>query len=148
MKKITAIILSGTAILFLSACGSSGGSSSSTPVDPAPPPLDNSILSDGASDYGYFGTDVIYGNTIAAGEWTMSGGNSPINFELDADGTLLLDTAIGVFPFSYGISADGKVLSHSLGDEKWEITQTLNNDCYNIENYTDGQILDRTLCKR
>ena len=32
MKKITAIILSGTAALFLSACG--GGSSSSTPVDP------------------------------------------------------------------------------------------------------------------
>ena len=37
MKKITAIVLSGTAVLFLSACGSSGGSSSSTPDTPVAP---------------------------------------------------------------------------------------------------------------
>ena len=37
MKKITTIILSGTAVLFLSACGSSDSSSSSTPVAPVDP---------------------------------------------------------------------------------------------------------------
>ncbi len=132
-----------------SSSGSTDSSGDGSSIPPSVPTvLDNSKLSDGENQYGYFGEKVIYGDTIAVGKWTYSGGKDPIDIEILTDGTLLIDTPLGLLPYNYGISADGIVLSHSLGDEKFEIVKTMSNDCYQIDVYTNGQVLDRTLCKR
>lgn len=112
-----------------------GGGSNSSITDPIVPVLDNSVLSDGENSYGYYGEEVVYGNVLAAGSWVYMGNTSDIDFDLLADGTMLLNFTTGTIPFSYGISQNGKDLSYGPG-EAWRITGEYTNGvdkCYDID---------------
>jgi hypothetical protein len=151
MNNKLKVLLSVVAMSFVMVgCGS--GSDSTTAVKEPAPILDNSKLADGENRYGYYGEKVIFGDTIAVGGWTLSGGEEPISIELEADDTCVFVTELGWFPGDYGISKDGLVMmtgscNYNYEDGKYEIVETLNNDCYNIDFYSDGQVLDRKLCK-
>jgi len=119
--------------------GSSGdgntGGSDSTITEPIAPVLDNSVLSDGENSYGYYGEEVVYGNVLAAGSWVYMGNTSDIDFDLLADGMMLLNLPTGTIPLFYGISQNGEDLSYTLG-EVWRITREYTNGvnkCYDID---------------
>ncbi len=135
--------------MIVSGCGGGGGNSGGGVTPPTQ--LDNSLLADGENQYGYFGTNVIFGDSLATGEWTQttSSGKS-INFELLADGTIVLDsgTSLGDFYFDYGISKDGQELTWSVG-EVWYITGNRSGECYNADwVQSDGDTGTFILCKK
>jgi len=99
--------------------------------------IDNSELSPFYNAYGYYGDEVIFGETTMVGIWTIydidSEGSIYTNFYDDGSGV----TSGGV-EFSYGVSQSGLSLSLSTGEtmviSTSEIYKEVDDfDCYRVK---------------
>lgn len=93
-------------LLFLVGCG---GSSSSGLAD-----VDNSILAEGLNSYGYYGSEVLFGNQKIAGIWTIESSKTgdTVSLSFDREGTYSIENQeVG----DYGVSVDGKQIRMSDG---------------------------------
>ncbi len=148
------VLLSVAAMGFLlTACGGSSDSNVSDAPQNQQPPLDNSIIADSSNIYGFYGNNIIYGNTIAAGDWTLYmsiGGTKLTNaITMEADSTLIWTTSFDTVVFTYGISSNGKILTYGPEGGKLEIEKVFDNDCYGIKLLSSNDSVDdsMTLCK-
>ena len=128
MKVFIKVILAGLLTLSFTACGG-GGSSNSGGGDtgtnpPTAPVTGNASLSSGENNLGYYGDNVLFGDTIVAGEWlidldNLSDGNIGPKMEYGdiyfyADGTI--DHG------SYSPCTDPDTHKYGLSDDKNSIT--------------------------
>ncbi len=150
MKWIKSLIFIGVAVAF-TACGGGGGGSSSTP----PPTLvDNAAVAEGQNEYGYYGNEVIFGNSVAVGNWTnkavYNGSEETVIIDLYSGGEMsLTNITRGIsFDGTYGISHDGANMKTSLGDTV-AIQSSIGNNCYNVllTNINKIGSLSAKLCK-
>ena len=127
-KKIIMGIALASTFLFMG-CGGGGGGGSTPPV----PVVDNSVLADGQNAYGYYGENVIFGNSRTSGAWTteakIDGEDYHATLILDSDGRYFRTGTGNNEDGYYGISLDGQSLQNSGGDYA-TITQSLENECY------------------
>jgi len=149
LKMITKIIGASllASVFMLVGCGGS-----SSDVGSTIPIVDNSTLADGESMFGYYGTDVVFGETLIVGTWTLDleARDSIWTYDFTDDGQQiviggLFDTSTG----DYGVSGDGTQF-HSAGDQIIRIVNKLSGNCYNVENYDrfDGSLYTSgTFCK-
>lgn len=99
--------------------------------------IDNSELSPFYNAYGYYGDEVIFGETIMVGIWVL--------YDTDSDGTIytnFYDDGSGVtsdgVQFSYGVSQSGLSLNLSTGDAMVITTSEIYKevddfDCYRVK---------------
>ncbi len=139
MNSKLKVLLSVVAMSFVMVgCGSSGSSGGSS--TPPAPVLDNSALADGASDYGYYGTQVMFGDNLMTGEWTLELPNNDYlyRYHYTADGQEIWIG--GIFDGSvqpYGVSVDGTEIKTSVTGIT-RILQKRGNDCYDVEHSFAG----------
>ncbi|MDQ7047595.1 MAG: hypothetical protein Q9M39_08210 [Sulfurovum sp.] len=145
MKKLK-VFLSVVAMSFVMV-GCGGGSSDGG--ETTPPVLNNAELSDGENEQGYFGEEVIFGETKIVGEWRRTGGTTTFDFNFLADGTqIVVGGILDGLAMNYGISKDGTELSSNIGETVYIITKR-SGDCYDVEIVTTGgDVLPRVLCKK
>ncbi len=131
--------------LVIAGCGGGSGGGSTTTA----PAVDNSILASGQNAYGYYGKDVILGNTVMWGVWNMTatfdGAEHSVDLVFYSDGRFFTtgDYAYG----DYGVSLNGQVLQNSVGDYA-TITNSLGNDCYTLSINNNGDVLNNAnFCK-
>ncbi len=154
MNSKLKVLLSVVAMSFVMVgCGSSGSSGSSS--TPPAPILDNSALADGASDYGYgyYGTQVMFGDNLMTGEWTLDleVRDSVFTYEFTADGLqIIVGGLLDGASSPYGVSQDGSQYT-SLQDNNVRIVNKLGGNCYQVESYDrfDGSLHSGgTFCKK
>ncbi len=151
MNSKLKVLLSVVAMSFmLVGCGSSGSSGGSSVPTPA---IDNSGNLE--NQYGYFGDEVILGNTLVVGNWTNSamynGVQEIVAIDIYADGEMTFtNTGNGLsFDTDYGVSQDGATMRTGLGDTI-RIQSSLGNNCYNVllTNINKEGSLSAELCKQ
>ncbi len=155
MNKQLKILLSVVAMSFIMLGCSSGSSSNS---DSSTPAIDNSVLADGENPhgYGYFGTQVIFGENLVVGEWSLdlTDYDNLLNFDYTADGTkIFVGGLLDGFPDTYGVSKDGTELKSTQGSIR--VLENIGGNCYSIEhiflNNVDDNSTDTyvgTFCKK
>lgn len=126
-------------LLFLVGCGGSDSGNSNNENA-----IDNSKLTDEANDYGYYGKDVIFGESIAVGLWH---GTANIDGENISNYVTMSDDGFTSQGFLWGVSQNGQRLSESDG-EIIDIVSVLGNNCYNVNVLTDeGKRISGKMCK-
>ena len=130
------------ALVMISGCGGSSSTQDQKSV------LDNSKLADGQNDYGYFGKNVIFGETKIVGKWTESGGGDTWHYTYQADGEQIFDGGfLDGAAIDYGVSADGKTIKAD-GWGTMNFVKKRTGDCYDVESINSkGEIQSRTMCK-
>ncbi|HQR74255.1 MAG TPA: hypothetical protein PLH07_05110 [Sulfurovum sp.] len=155
-----AIVLGLLVSVMLVGCGGGGGSGDS----PSTKIIDNSLLAEDENQYGYFGTDVIFGGIKIAGGWDLYNGgdiHDSLYASFDIDGTGWLqnqqNSSFSV-SFVYGVSKDGQVIQTSeqfmikiLAVIKNGSTVTYEGvtttfDCYNVELINLGEVYNMDMC--
>ena len=148
MNSNLKVLLSVVTMSFmLVGCGGSSGGGG----DPAPT-IDNSGNLE--NQYGYFGDEVIFGNTLVVGNWTnramYNGVQETALMNIYSDGEMTLSNITNGLTFytDYGISQDGTILKTALGDTV-RVQSSLGNNCYNIlmTNINKEGSLSSELCK-
>ncbi len=151
MNSKLKVLLSVVAMSFmLVGCGSSGSSGGSSVPTPA---IDNSGNLE--NQYGYFGDEVILGNTLVVGNWTNSamynGVQETALMNIYSDGEMTISNITNGLTFytDYGISQDGTILRTALGDTV-RIQSSIGNNCYSIlmTNINQEGSLSAELCKQ
>ena len=141
-KVVVALMSSMITLVTLSGCGGSSNTQNKNTV------LDNSKLADGQNEFGYFGKNVIFGETKIVGKWTESGGEDTWHYTFQADGKQIFNG--GFFDGSildYGVSSDGKTIKTDYFGSM-NFVKKRSGDCYDIEEINSkGRIKNRTLCK-
>lgn len=101
MKKLKVLLSVMTMSFVMVGCG--GGGDSSVPV------VDNSLLTDTENQYGYFGEEVIFGDTKIVGDWFLTQQSTKVIKYIDfsSDGESTYDSYNG----DYGVSKDGKLIT-------------------------------------
>ena len=108
MKKLK-VLLSVIAMSFVMiGCGGGGGGDSVNL-----PSVDNSILADGENEWGYYGTNVLFGEYLVAQSWTAidESDDTFIDIEFFSDGDFLFD---GYYVGVYGVSLDGRTIRSDI----------------------------------
>ena len=155
MSNQLKVLLSVVAMSFIMlGCGSSNESSS----DSSTPAVDNSVLAEGENihGYGYFGTEVILGENLVVGEWSLDlvDYDHLWNFDYTEDGTkIYVGGVLDGFADTYGVSKDGTILKSTQGSIR--VLENLGGDCYSIEHVFLNNIDDNstdiyvgTFCKK
>ncbi len=149
MSRKLKVLLSVVAMSFVMVGCGGGGSSSDNPSAPA---VDNSGNLE--NQYGYFGNEVVLGNTLAVGSWTVraeyNGAIETVSVIMYADGRQTF-TNLGnglSFDADYGISQNGTTMKNSRGDTEF-IQSSLGNNCYTIlmTNINKAGSLTGELCR-
>jgi len=151
MNSKLKIMLSVIAMSFVMV-GCGGGGSSGSGGGSSAPVVDNSGNLE--NQYGFFGTEVVFGNTLAVGNWTVraeyNGVMETVSVIMYADGRQTF-TNLGnglSFDADYGISQNGTTMKNSRGDTEF-IQSSLGNNCYTIlmTNINKSGSLTGELCR-
>ena len=129
------------ALVTLSGCGGSSNTQNKNTV------LDNSKFADGQNEFGYFGKNVIFGETKIVGKWTESGGEDTWHYKFQADGQkIVIGGFLDGLAMESGVSSDGKKII--AGTDTMHLVKKRSGDCYDVENInSNGGISNRTICK-
>ena len=111
--------------------------------------LDNEKLSDGNNKHGFYGTNVVFGDTKIVGKWRETGRKYTFDYNFLADGTkIIVGGTLDGLSMDYGVSKNGTVLLDYF-DEPHHIIKKRLDDCYDIEIRTKkGELLSRLFCKQ
>ena len=138
MKKIVFGMLLGLSTMMFTACG--GGDSNTSPSLPS---IDNSELSDGQNQYGYYGEKVIFGSSLMAGKWQLY---AVVDGEDKTIDNNFYDDGFWTFG-QYGVSKDGKMM-HNSDEDSMNITSSAGDSCYNVHiSNPDIGSIDATMCR-
>ena len=88
------------------------------------PSVDNSTRASGENQYGYFGENILIGNSNVVGSWKLNNLEDNtyfgiVTFYADGDGELNTGT---IYDIDYGVSSDGKTIK--IGGE-YSVTMTI-----------------------
>ncbi len=143
-KKIIIGAVLASVFLFVG-CGGGG----STPVTPR---VDNSVLADGSTSLGYYGSRVIFGDFTVARKWTLS------NPSYAEDILLIFSTGDGgyrvegleIANFDFGVSKDGTYIDINEGGDHFrvKIVTPVSEFCYDatLTNTDTQQSVSATIC--
>jgi hypothetical protein len=152
---VAALVLASIVIL---GCGETSGGNDGNKTDAdnqtnTVKKLDNSKLSTGSNEYGYYGNKVVFGDTVLVGKWSVAYSNSSSKdtWIYEDDGVVIFVDAknAGIdLHFHYGVSKDGKKIADGWYGEIRFIKKRSSGMCYNVEVATDdAELYEAVFCK-